>query len=585
MERTLSIRPRDLDTGTREYLKGVSASKHEADGIYIPQSGAAPGWGVILGAAGICWMLYKIFGNLLVTPDNWNLSIFAVSFLVFASSLLSVGRRMFDKNFIGDFGYLDGVYWWEVNVKEVKALLLRDLKEISVFHSYNNNGAYQNTRLSLNFPEGNVLKIISDMKLADKIDTALQFQTFEGNPLSPDLSSLLERKRTNRLDADYRAFYIIILLSALLGFMALPMTAQYLKDETMYADVGKAALTDKVWMADSYLAEFPDGRHTMEVVGIRDHSMFQIAKEELSNNKRASKLRDYLAAKTNILHREEAQQLIDGYYDTAIARMKSLANEHGLADKKLFDALIALLNSLKVARSPVVLVGFEPSIKETPADPLFEKSIYERMRDQNPKLKEIEASSSDHTAIIGVGETFSKTQIERRQGIIVDRLREALGTVLDSDIIQLEPCKPQAECQINVIYRTFPSGGLYLYTTSSYDSSSPWGKTKTETAGLLRGYDMNWRISIKPQGASVPYVIKLESAALSRLRMDASPDDPAWAPYAVILYSAFHDFSSKLIKNFGLKAAPPPNSFSFADATGKVSMAHQDREIEPGRMQ
>ena len=45
--------------------------------------------------------------------------------------------------------------------------------------------------------------------------------------------------------------------------------------------------------------------------------------------------------------------------------------------------------------------------------------------------------------------------------------------------------------------------------------------------------------------------------------------EPDWAPYAVLLYSAFHDFASNLVENFGLPAKPLPNEFSFGDATGQ----------------
>jgi hypothetical protein len=85
--------------------------------------------------------------------------------------------------------------------------------------------------------------------------------------------------------------------------------------------------------------------------------------------------------------------------------------------------------------------------------------------------------------------------------------------------------------------------------------------------GLLRGYAIAWTVTVTPPGGQ-SIVRELGSAPADSLRLEDSETAPDWAPYAVILYSAFHDFSSELILRFGLTPPPAPNVFTFDDATG-----------------
>src|SRR5262249_39377026 len=87
--------------------------------------------------------------------------------------------------------------------------------------------------------------------------------------------------------------------------------------------------------------------------------------------------------------------------------------------------------------------------------------------------------------------------------------------------------------------------------------------------GLLRSYWINWEITVRaPNGASE--VFRLPSQPEKELTYDDRKGDPEWAPYAILLYSGFHDMSTRLIREFGLTPQPAPTRFTFAQATGNA---------------
>ena len=126
---------------------------------------------------------------------------------------------------------------------------------------------------------------------------------------------------------------------------------------------------------------------------------------------------------------------------------------------------------------------------------------------------------------------------------------------------------------ISVEYHTYPKGTLFVLSRTSTTRDKTTGqsiKTRTVT-GLLRGYQIDWKLTITPPGETKSHVYKLSSRPSMKIAIRTSPKDPPWSYYPILMYSAFHDFSSKLIQGFGLKPAKVPNSFSFQDAVGKVT--------------
>src|SRR5262249_24665016 len=87
--------------------------------------------------------------------------------------------------------------------------------------------------------------------------------------------------------------------------------------------------------------------------------------------------------------------------------------------------------------------------------------------------------------------------------------------------------------------------------------------------GLVRGYELEWEITIRPPGSEGEQVCRLPSKPAGQLKYDRERGDPDWGPDATMLYSGFVDMSGRLVTGFGLETQKPPDSYSFATATGK----------------
>jgi hypothetical protein len=580
MDRAAKFEPSSLPAMTREYLSRARRHAPERRGPLIPNFSTPQdlGW-LAIGLAAVAYALFLIFDeNLMDAPqvDWWPVTLFVIGCCFVCDSLNRILIRLFGKSYIGDFQYLDDSYWWEVSATEVKVTLLKGLTNLTGNHAMS-NGSYQASHFKLQFPGGLIKKTVNNKEGAEQIARHL-YALVAGYVFSRS-GEFPTGKRMGTWNTGATLIAGTAVFAFASAFFVAPEMALYFKEETMY----QRALTAKTEDRDAkYLDAFPNGRHRAAIIVLRDERMFAAGKDTLVKNKSAQDLRRYLTIPANILHRDEATALINEHYDRAIARMQAIAEKTSSINGPLFNAFISLLNSMKTAPTPVVKVGFDATNEVAPAARSAtaerERMVYVARMQINPELKRIESASPAHTAIIDLGGVFTREQIERRERIILDRLKSAVQSVLDADIIQLEPCakgkagtdKPR--CQIYISYRTYPSGTLYLYTKSTTINGRPVTSAgPDETAGLLRGYAMKWSLAIAPDDASKPYTLQLDSSPMSQLRMNGSPDDPAWAPYAVMLYSAFHDFSNRLIGSFGMEAPRSPNRFRFDDAVGNVS--------------
>jgi hypothetical protein len=314
--------------------------------------------------------------------------------------------------------------------------------------------------------------------------------------------------------------------------------------------------------ANHYLAAFPkEGRHSQEVSDRRDDWRYQRAEREAKSNDSPRSLRDYLADASNQRHRDQARQLIGGFYDRVIADLKRRADtDKKKIDPNLFSAVLVLLQAMKEAPHPVVTDGFQGKVDDGPTNEFqkkVEQAVYDIRVKDKPELKEIARLQPGGSAILSRGGVFDLVQRDRREAVILDRLRDALQKAIKQDILALAPVEAGQKPILEVGYHIFAPGRLYLYTSRG-------GPGGDKVKGLLRGYEINWIITFRPPGADRPFPCKLGSQPATNLNYDAQQGDPDWAPYAIILYSAFHDMSSRLIRGFALDPGPSPNAFSFA---------------------
>ncbi len=322
---------------------------------------------------------------------------------------------------------------------------------------------------------------------------------------------------------------------------------------------------------DRYLSDHPNGRHVVEVRGMKDDHSFALAERMIAEQRNPAPLRRYLAVTESSRHRAEAMQRIEGYYDRTLAELRSRAIEQpDKIDRILKEQVAGLIAGLKALEYPVVTVGFAA---EHQTDPVSEEARARELTshlehiEREPQLREIAALSPTRSAILPHLQAFEPEQAAARAQLIYDRLAAAVQTAIHPDILRLRQVVPGEQAMLEVRYRIAPSGVLYLHKEAG-----------ERVKGVIRGYEIKWEIVVRPPGGVPPLSHSVEPQPLNMLKYKADTNDPEWAPYAVLLYSAFHDFSDQMIRSFALDPGPAPGTFAFsATSTRKPVTLARDR--------
>lgn len=309
-----------------------------------------------------------------------------------------------------------------------------------------------------------------------------------------------------------------------------------------------------------------------------DHA-FRLAVQKADGENSPAGLRDYLTDPAgNQRHRDEARQRIAVFYDRAIADLKGrAAAQEGDFNQSFFDGVVAILEGLKEADRPVVTVGFRSQVEGVEMSPerkAREDSEYADLVRQHPKLKEFADRSKDRSAILSVGQSFTSDEIANRDGVIFGRVEAAVRKAIGTDVLSLRRAEPGQEPMIEVAYHVYPTGTLFLYVVEDPGLKllSVRREMKESVKGLIRAYEIDWTITVRPPNSERTYVWRLASEPMSHLRYEAEHGDPDWAPYAVVLYSAFYDMAGHLIRSFGLAPDRPPDTFTFRGTASRKTI-------------
>ncbi|MEN9372975.1 MAG: hypothetical protein RIR79_527 [Pseudomonadota bacterium] len=563
MMREYSVSTDKLSPECKSYLQHINQTGIVPMGLLFMGNGISSWFGLCIGIVFTTVAFY--INDVMLAPNVqwWVIIVGTTGLLVLVLSVHSMWVRKKSKNYVGDFEGIDECYWWNVNPHSVGILALEGVMEVDGYHKLK-DGNYNGSIIVLKAGQVEVKRSISNKEQAEMIIRYLQEKLSLGLIRAGSFS---EVSSTN--DHRTRLSALTIVIGLIIGYFLVPYLSLLEKEHELYIGAINGSQSG-VELTDKYLEAFPDKFRANEILQFRDNRLFSIAKDTLSTKNLIYGVREYLADKRNNLHRTEAQQEIDDYYVKAVSRLKQMESDKSGESRALFHVFVALLDSLKNRNSPDIYVGFESHNIKQPQnqeDKEFELLVYVSHLTKTPKLREIERQSLTHSAILPLGDAFSASNIARRENIILDRLTESVGKILNGDVITLKKCTANSSdserkpCHLIIKYVTHPSKSLYLYTQNQ------------NISGLLRGFEIDWKIETRVSEVQPSQVVNLKSQPLSQLRMTGTNSDPQWAPYAVMFYSAFYEFSNKLTLGFGLGAAKPPNSFSFEDATGYIDSA------------
>jgi hypothetical protein len=568
-----------LDPASLDYLRRLEAARGEGhNGVFAWAPNRADprdGWGLLsflglaaLGVAG--WLVRPSF------LDGRDVFLVVCGQAVLAAAgalLLALGlRRRARTPLLASFLYVDALHAWEVSPRCVEVTALDGLLGVEGFHHYTQDGTHTWSELTLHLPEGSRELHVYDLATAERL------ARFLGLLLTlPDAedAELRERVRSSR---------------ALLGAVAVRYAdgepIEDLRGLPEGPDLPRPAAAPVVDVklapggafrrAAPWLAAAAAGCLAMPLFSqvdrhLLDEYCWDLARRQADEEHSPSRLRAYLADAENRRHRGEAREKISVFYDEVLARLKERRANHRdperPIDEPMFAAVLELIEALKTRDHPVVTVGFRGTQEAEPAteeEKGREKSVYDLRVRENPELAEVARKSPDGTAVLARGEAFDAAQTRRREEVILARLRDSVQRALGADILTLERARDGEEPVLQVAYHVYPTGGLYLYV-SEPEGRQPEGRTAAR--GLIRGYVIDWTITIRPPGGRA-HECRLGSQPASNLHYDSEPGDPAWAPYAVVLYSAFDDLSSRLVGNFALPPPKAPERYRFRAVTG-----------------
>ncbi|VTR99635.1 hypothetical protein [Tuwongella immobilis] len=603
----MTYAPHQLDPEVRQYLSELDAtSGRNAPGLFIrrsaeslpnPRAGAT--WMLLLGIVALAGVV-AITLNGSISDYGWLpivQGLLATIGCVGLFAAISKFRRPKPTAEFQSFLYADALHLWEVRGNSITAYPLDNLRSTTGTHT-STGYAYLYTTLQLVFTDRQVPIVLAAKTTAEQLMNFLDLQIALRNSEdeSVRLSVRVNPGRATAWAASYvrtgggdfvlpesipnppmlqlvtsdphpenahRSMGWFPRLAIACGIGALAWQGcgildRFLEDERLFAAIPEP-ITGNSTPHDDYLKRYPEGRHLTAVLEMRDDQMFRRAQLSADANDSPSSLRDYLADNRNTRHRAEASQAIGVYYDRAIADLKKRADNSKDDDvsPELLQAMVAVLESLKNASSPVITIGFQHEaepLPKTAEQKATEQQIQDIRMQAEPRLKDVAATLPGGSPILPLGDTFLEEQIAIREKVIFERIRAAFQQAIQQDVLEFDLAEAGAIPTFQVAYRIFPSGRLYLYTDSDNNSIK----------GLLRGYDIAWTIRIRPDGDKREFTKKIQSEPLRELKYDANPSDPAWAPYAVILYSSFYDMSARLIRGFALNPGTAPNSFSFS---------------------
>ena len=247
-------------------------------------------------------------------------------------------------------------------------------------------------------------------------------------------------------------------------------------------------------------------------------------------------------------------------YDQGKARMyasSGAADPEFPTDVGLRAAFAQVLADLANAPSPNIYVTFDTSASlAAPAGTTAE------LKDQRHLPKVLAAFPKANAPVVDAGQAFSTTYDARRRQTFLTAMTESFGRVFNGALITLVPLEKgestSGKIVIDVISKTRREPDFYTYT----DIAEGGG---TKVIGLLFAISVEWDFKLVGRDGKVLYTApQTSSRAAEHVHIDSEPGDPEWAPYSIMMDSAYYNYARELNGRFGFEPSPVKDTFSYA---------------------
>lgn len=240
---------------------------------------------------------------------------------------------------------------------------------------------------------------------------------------------------------------------------------------------------------------------------------------------------------------EEARSGLATLFEKASARLDK-------ADPALRKAFSALIADLSQRPDGVVYVVFS-----TGADLKAPPGTQEMLR-LNRQAPEVLASFPQGNApVVPEGEAFAPAQEKKRQATFLGAMQTAFRTVFSPGLLDLQPLPKDMERAGNLVFQVRSQ----VRRTNDFYQYSRQGKI----VGLLFEIEVLWQFDVYDRQGRRLYTSMTRSLPAQEVRFRLDPDDPAWAPYSIMMDSAYYNYCRGVVKRFGVPPPPVRNVYTF----------------------
>ena len=325
--------------------------------------------------------------------------------------------------------------------------------------------------------------------------------------------------------------------------------------------------------AKRYMLQFPDGAHIEEAQVLYDDRLYTAAADRKDETALRSYLRDPMAKR----HRDQATELVD------TLRFNELKKRRRPSD--LIGTMKTYLQQQEARHAPEARALLENAYKQAWTElaaqrektvdvALFDKLVVLFRATQDsltgaiPIVVHGAALSESAVGIIDPMPILGEPSFQSRQKWVARQFSWALEQALQFSAFKLTAAANPETAPIRIDYQLRPTGGRIIYEVKklgpNQGTKAVWGTIE----GTLASYVVDWDITVDAHDGGTPWQLKFTTAATKDLSITGRPDDPPWAPYAILLHSALLGLPDEIMKQLG--ATPPgrPKAVAFADTVG-----------------
>lgn len=256
--------------------------------------------------------------------------------------------------------------------------------------------------------------------------------------------------------------------------------------------------------------------------------------------------------------KDDAIKALKTFYDAG--KEKMFANRSGSTefpiDNGLREGFAVVIDELAKSKDPNVYVVFKNNADLS--EPPLQKKALQLMLD-DPQIRQ--AYPKGNPPEIPKGDAFSPQYDSRRRATFIEAMKESFGKVFEGELLTLVPLEANADRKKKIVIEVSSSirrvPDYFIYTTGG---DSP---TTKRVAGLLFNFEVDWDFELFSGTGRSLYKAPKTTSQPSDAKFDSGDNAPDWAPYSIMMDSAYFNYSREVTGRFGLIPPPKKDYFIF----------------------